>query len=249
MHTRTRQLSDRSVSNFGRVVQPGPMPEFDSGTTGIRVHTVEPSAPPPALSTESLLSIVTTRLTAAQPISEALQEQKAFLLGQTTIDLTAVDAFLDSCKAERELSLVQRQEASRAACRKQFRLCANLHQALKDAELNLMRVAAKQGEALEGLKALALIEKQGKHTPRWATAAERAAWDERLDEAKERVRIANEEAAVALQARNNAQFAIEPAQAEMQRLASQELRLRREIEGHPYVDPEFGLSSVPAGRA
>lgn len=251
MHSRTLHLSDRSVSNFGAVSPPGrPMPtQPDSFATGIHRETVEPSAPPPAPSTESLLLLVKTRLMSTKPMSVELQIQRAVLLAEPTIDLAAADEFLEACRAEQTLSLEQKQEAARAACRKQFKVVGSLHQALKDAELNLMRVAAKQQGALEALKALALLEEKGKHIPRWATWEEKAEWAERLDAAKERVAQANANAATALNERNKALLAIEPAEALMNKLAADELRLRKAISGEAFVDPELGLSSTPSGRA
>ena len=52
---------------------------------------------------------------------------------------------------------------------------------------------------------------------------------------------ANAEAAEALQRRNLAQQELQPAEQELNRICVEEIRLRKQIAGEAYVDPELGL--------
>ncbi|MGD0957454.1 MAG: hypothetical protein ABR953_11595 [Candidatus Acidiferrales bacterium] len=194
-----------------------------------------------------MLATVMGRIASPQPISEELREMKESLLGQTTIDLAAADAFLAACREERTLTLEQLREAARAACRKQSSIVATKERELRNAELNLQNAVAAQEFAQGELGGLHLMETRGQHVPRWASQKELAAWALRLEKAKEKLRAGFAASAEALQERNAAAAACEPELAEMSRLAAEELRLRHAISGQPYIDAEYGLSSVPAG--
>lgn len=237
---------------FGSVMDIAvPIPEIEAPIdprAQLHQHIVRPSAPRPASNTGSLAQFVRARLASATPKAKELIAEREMILSCNVIDLDAADAFLAACKEERDVDLAQRQAEFKRQCRKQAAVCAKLEQEFANAELSLMNIAAASDAANQELVGLNIIEKQGRHVPRWATEAELSEWQSRVDRAKGKVTKANEKAVIALQIRNQAQARLEEANKEMNRVGHEERRLAAEISGQPYTDPEFGLSSVPVAQ-
>jgi len=81
---------------------------------------------------------------------------------------------------------------------------------------------------------------------RWASKADRQALAKKIAKAKDAVRQANEDMARASNAHNEAANDVGLAQARMGAISDCEIKLRGELSGKPYRDPETALLVVPA---
>jgi hypothetical protein len=162
--------------------------------------------------------------------------------------LQEMDEFTNCVNEKRRTFLTESLVKIRGECRvaeKNYNLQVRN---LNAAELALQNVAANQDSAFRYLQQLAALEKNGQHLPKWASPAEEEEWQQRFAGARELVTEANKEAAEAVAERNRLHFQVEPAQRQLAKLADEEIRLRNELAGKSYYDPELGLSSKPAGH-
>jgi hypothetical protein len=229
---------------FGAVFPPG-MPLSEAPRRSSSMPTLEHALGGVRNAGEDLDVGILARLISLQPERQELRERLQLLIGELAPLLTEAEELVQQIETENRESLEQKHREIRKQGRKQQAVCEQLSQELKNAELTLMNIAGHQENILNELRALKLLEEKGHNVGRWASDAELSAWDERVNKAKARVVEANEAAAIAVRERNEAAERRRPAEEELARLGTEEIRLRAEISGESFVDPEFGLS-VPA---
>jgi hypothetical protein len=237
--------ADTVARSFGAVI---PITPRTAGNNGGRVSvTTAPSGIVPSSEKRTALTLV-AQLIALKPDTKELADRKQWLIDELTPLLAEVDAFTTTVEEKRRKSLKDALVKIRAQCRKAQKFYDLQVENLKTAELNLQNAAAAQEGALKFLQELKAVEQSGQHVPRWATEKEIAVWDVRVEEAKERVRQMNKEAAAAFSERNQMNLKIDPARRELEKLANEEIRWRHELDGREFYDTEFGLSNRTAGH-
>jgi hypothetical protein len=230
---------------FGAVSMPG-MPLPESPRRNSSMPSIESAIGGVRNAGEDLDVGILARLISLQPERPELRERLQLLIGQLAPLILDAEELAKEIEQERVQSLEARHREIRKQGRKQQAICEQLSQELKNAELTLMNIAGHQENTLNELRALKLLEEKGQNVGRWASDSELEAWDARVSAAKQRVIEANEAAAIAVRERNEAAEKLRPAEEELARLGTEEIRLRAEISGEAFVDPEFGLE-VPAG--
>lgn len=237
----TQRLSEAG-SGFGSVADVGmPMREIQRSDR-IGFQEVIHGASDPAQNPDIIARLV--HLSAQNP---AFRERCLILIANLQPLLAQAEELEQTMLAQRQVALKTKLTEIRKLCRVQVAVVAQLNQNLASAELHLHNVAATQENAFAVLRNMKTAKDRGQHVPRWPTQAELDDWEESYAEAQQAVSDANKAAALAVQERNQAMFAIEPANNEMNRLGGEEARLKAEVNGSPYVDMELGLSSQPVG--
>jgi hypothetical protein len=238
-----RAMGGDPLGGFGGAVSmpamPLPAPEMPRNTSSPVFQHAAPAGEPSIL----------PRLLRLQPERPELRDRLAEMVAQLAPLLEEAEQLAQQIEQERQESLEAQHRAIRAQGRKQHSLCGQLRQEFANAELSLQNVAARQENCLKELQGLALMEQRNEHVGRWATDKELSAWRERINKAKERVTLANEAAAIAVRERNEAAERLRPAEEKLARLGTVEIRIRKELAGEAFLDPEFGLSSAPASVA
>ncbi len=188
------------------------------------------------------------QLIATKPDTEALIDRKQWLIANLTPLLQEVDEFVSCVTEKRRQHLSDALIEIRAKCRTAERFAGLKLRDLKDAELRLHQVAARQEEALTVVRNMKNEEAQGRAFSRWASPAEIAKWHASVEAAQEQVTRMNREAVAALNERNEMASLVDPAQRQLEVLANEEIRLRHELDGKEFFDNETGLSSKIAGH-
>jgi hypothetical protein len=187
------------------------------------------------------------QLIATKPDTEELEDRKQWLIEALTPLLQEMDEFTNCVNEKRRTFLTESLVKIRSECRAAEKNYNLQVWNLQTAELALQNVAANQDSAFRYLQQLAALEKSGQHLNKWASPAEEEEWSQRLAGARELVNEANKDAGLAVAERNRLHFLVEPALRSLEKLADEEIRLRNELAGKSYYDPELGLSSKPAG--
>lgn len=207
--------------------------------TELRVSSLPEVPQAPTMQEPSLL----VRLHNLKPESPELQKRLRALLPKFGRLWAEAEELEQEIIAEHRHSL----ETQHAEIRKQGRKLAELVErrllAAADAELALQNAAAHQQACLGDIRALADLERENRHVPRWATDQELAAWRERRKRAEGRIDPANARCAELLQERNQAADALNQARKELAELHVEDIRLRKALSGESFVDPELGLTA------
>jgi len=233
-------------SGFGSVSMPGiPLPETSHTTSAPVVE----AAPGGVRTASGPSDGILAHLLLLRPESEQLRVRLAEMIGQLAPLLAEAKELAQQVEQERQDTLEAQHREVRKQGREQQAVCEQLTQEFQNAELNLQSAAAELENAVDHLRALTIMQQQNRHVGRWATDNELSEWRERVSKAKTRVIEANHAAVEALQARNEARERLSPAEGKLAELGATEIRLRKEIAGEAYHDPELGLSSVPSGMA
>lgn len=236
----THQLNDR-LRGFGSVAAPAmPLPEIEMPSLPQTIHTetIAPSSPQPE-SPSSVQSFLLSRLTDVNPASPELQKERSLLLGKANELGTLIDAFLDACEHESRLTLKKRHQEIRAAGSAQLALCERLN-----AEFNAANAAWNEANVAKAkaIDAVRQAEWQRDHLHRFSSDGTIRRADASISEAKIQAAAAVQGLAAAIVERNLAEDRYLAAKGELNRLATEETRLRRSLDGKPYVDPELGLA-------
>jgi hypothetical protein len=233
----TQQLNER----FGSVAAPAmPLPEIEMPSLPQTIHTetIAPAAPQPE-SPSNIRSLLLSRLTDINPANPELQRERSLLLGKANDLGTLIDAFLDACAEEQHIALKQRHQANREQGRAQLALCQRL-----EAEFNAANAAWNEANVAKA-KAIDAV-RQGEwrrdHLHRFSSDGTIRRADASVSEAKTQAAAAVQGLAAAIVERNAAEDRYLAAKGELNRLATEETRLRRSLDGKPYVDPELGLA-------
>jgi hypothetical protein len=164
------------------------------------------------------------------------------LLGKANELGTLIDAFLDVCDQEDRAELKQRHQEIKQQGREQLAVCERLNQefALATATFNEANTA----------KAKAIDEVQGavyrkEHLHRFASDSAIFRAGEAVARAKQQAAEAVQKLAETIAERNRTEESLLAAKAELNRLATEETRLRGALQGQAFTDPELGLQ-VPA---
>lgn len=200
---------------------------------------VEVSATPPQEQT------LLTRLYTLRPESPELKERLLDLrerlapLWQEAEELEKI--ILEEMRRKLEAQYAEIRKQGRA----QDKLYKQLARELQAAEEAVMNSGLRKESLVNEVQNLSLLEQRGQHVGRWADEKELAEWERRVEEAKSRVTAANQLFAEAVQTRNLVVGKFQQAEAELQKIGMGEVRLKKQLAGQAYVDPELGLQ-VPA---
>ena len=238
--------ADLIARSFGAVIPSEAPRSFNNSVTSMPSVIEAPSGVVPSKETRTALTVLAD-LIATKPDTEELTDRKQWLITNLSPLLHEVDEFVDCCTERRRAFLKDSLVKIRTQCREAEKHYHLQVRNLNAAELRLQNVAANGANAYQYLQQLAALEKSGQHLPKWANEKETAEWNERYAGAKESVTEANKDAGLAVAERNRLHFLVEPALRSLEKLADEEIRLRNELAGKQFYDPELGLSSKPAG--
>ena len=242
MHTRLKQLPDRSFS-FGSVSMPGfPLPELRQPEPQIPIRTTAPAEPaedpePPTLR-GSLLSVIL----GTKPENSELQKQRARLLNEVDSIGSRLDEFIEACDTERATRLADEHATVRAAGRKQAGVVAKATSEFNNSNAEWNRTHEAKARAHDALQG---AHHQLNRLSQWASDAEITEATNVVIRAEDKVRAAIQAETEALRERNGREDAMFAAKEELARLSQEEIRIRNEISGKAYIDSELGLE-VPA---
>jgi hypothetical protein len=243
MFTRLKNSMDSRGVTLGSVSMPGePLPTGYAPSSMPVIHSAPSGVPARNEQQETILA----RLLRLRPENPELQERLRVLIEQLGPLILEADDLESVITEQRMKSLKAQHVEIRKQGRKQSAVLEQLQQEASNEELHLRNLILKQEGAVTALQNLKLLEQRGQHVVRWASDEELGQWEAEIAKAKQRINKANEEVAAAVQLRNQALAGAEAAQKEMQRIGHAEIRLRHEISGQPYTDPELGIRVVPA---
>jgi hypothetical protein len=206
-----------------------------------------PAAPSDATEPEplDLQTVVLRRLMALKPESEELRGERQQIISQLIPLLAQADQLMINVGEERSTNLKTRADQLRKQCRTQQKECTRLRAILDAKEIALRNAIESHNEERDRLSSLRDMERRREHVPQWPSDQELAAWQARVELVVQKLSAANQCMAEALNEREAARNAVEPAQQKMQELATEELRVRSQLTGASYVDLEYGISTVP----
>jgi hypothetical protein len=198
----------------------------------------------PARNEQPKTSIL-ARLLQLKPEEPELKDRLRLLIAELGPLLAEADELEQVITEQRMKSLKAQHLEIRKLGRRHSAVLAQLQQESANAELFLRNLLLAQEGASTALRNMRDMEQRGQHVVRWASDEELGQWEAEIAKAKQRINKANEKVADAVLARNQAHALAEAGEKEMARIGQEEIRLRNEITGQPYTDPEFGLA-VPA---
>jgi chromosome segregation ATPase len=237
---------DLVARTFGAVI-PITAPRASKADSSVPTRQEAPSGIVPSAEKRTAMTLLAD-LIALKPDSPELADQKKYLINALAPLLQEMDQFTIEVTTRRRRYLRESLVNIRAECRQAEKYYNLQVRNLQEGELNLQNAAAQQENANRYVQALAALEKSGQHLPKWASPAETEEWNQRFEGARAALTEANKEAAEAFQQRNRLGFLVEPAQRKLEALADEEIRLKNELAGKDYYDPELGLSTKPAGH-
>ena len=238
------------AASFGAVLPPGgsmPVADFSNGTMSIKNENVAQSGASSKATKFPFLAIV-QRLHELRPEIADHIARKQELLDTLPDLLLSCDELEAEIAEARKVSLNEKLWKVRALCKKQLEVLKALAVEERDAELRVQDAIAARNAVVNQLQNLGEIEKSGKHVGRYASKADYQKWNDQVAEVKQRSREIHDEMGIAVRERESLKFnKLEPANAEMQRLGHEEYRIRQQLKGGNFRDPEFGLMTEPAG--
>jgi predicted nuclease with TOPRIM domain len=223
---------------------PQPQPSyFEGAVEHIDVSEFPSSLPPVAEDVaEQRADDVLRRLAALHPKDEATRKriQKAFATAIALLD--DVSKIEGACNKERVSAL----KTAHVAIREQGR---TLLGKISKLQTRAARTLAEMNEANKtklqsGMYVRQTVDSR-KQLSRWASDEEIAEADAAIVQAREQLRLATSDHYNLMNDYNGVQQEISELQRELDKLATSETRLRGELSGRPYIDPEFLLTKVP----
>ncbi len=188
------------------------------------------------------------RLSRLEPENESQKERRGILLGELGEVLEQIAALTEEVTTDRTARLT----AAHKQVRKAGRLAEEAQQKAADAysaadifALNMIEV---QTQARQNLEHLHDLEERGVHLRRFHSDQELADWKQKYKEYQDLVVAGNQMAQDAVGERKLRQEELTAAREEVGRLAAIESRLRSELRGTAYWDPELGLGEPGASR-
>jgi chromosome segregation ATPase len=181
------------------------------------------------------------RLYLLRPESPELKKRLSTLLEKLAPLWSLGEALEALIVEEQRQVLEERYQKIRKEGRAKDKIYKQLARELQDAEQALQNAGLKKEALVEQVQNLALLEQRGQHLPRWYSAEELAAWNQRVEQAKSLVPPANDAFATAVNYRNTVVGKLQEAQAELEKLGAEEIRLRKRLAGESFTDPELGL--------
>jgi hypothetical protein len=216
---------------------PGISPATEQSSIRINASTAVPTE-------ESVAGMLITRLMNAKPTTEALQEEKANLIAEAGELGARIDEFLANVSAERFVAVTKQHREIRTQGKRQMLLLNSVEGQFNLA--HLLWVSAKETKlaAIEHVKQ-AIHSRE--HLSRWTSDREIEAADSKIVNAKTTAQESIEQEAEALRERNRREQQVDAENSKLNTLASEEIRLRAEMQRRPHFDPELGLASAPSG--
>jgi chromosome segregation ATPase len=198
-----------------------------------------PPVPSPALQQNS--SDVLKRLSSMATADPKRRQAIADVAAEVDALLTRLAGLEDECDVEKLAKFrdahVDVRAKGRQILKQMDKLSKNAALSRNDyneAAQRKARAFADMTMATEGLKKL----------NRFASDEEADVYKQKMEEARERVRVATADERSHLSEYNSLQSELAELRNDLGRLAAEEERLRKTIDGQPFYDPEFGLSNV-----
>jgi hypothetical protein len=220
-----------------------PMPEIPRSRSGrvvekeVRAGNNDPAQSPNIVS----------RLLHLSPISPALQKQRDKLVAELFPLLSEAEELEKVLVQYRQTTLESQLTELRSKCRKQSGVVDSLRGKLDAAELKLLNAMATAQNEIKILEGFRDLKAEGRHVPKWPTAAEIDEFESLYAAQQDKVVRANERVAATLSSRNELLYQWEPNSKHLEMLIAEEVRLNSAVNGQPFIDLELGLESVPSG--
>lgn len=190
-------------------------------------------------------STLLSRLYLLRPESEGLKARLRAAINELAEPWREAEEVEVLILQEQRQALESKYRKIREEGRAKDKVHKQLARELQAAEEAVMNSGLRKESLVNEVQNLSLLEQRGQHVGRWADEKELAEWERRVEEAKSRVTAANQLFAEAVQTRNLVVGKFQQAEAELQKIGMEEIRLRKQLAGEDYVDPELGLQ-VPA---
>jgi chromosome segregation ATPase len=220
--------------SFG-VSMPGePLREIESHELPTAL-VVDPPEPP-----DKLTDLVLLRLSAAVPSSDRLRAELATILGEASEACARWEAFLDACERERVSELQKQHTEIREKGRQLQAEIEQLTAEFWSANANWNEAIKARTLAIDAVKA---AKYQREHTGRFASDAQVSEAENRVAAAKSKAKDAVAAETSATLERNRAEDALFRAKEQLHQVGIEESRLRAQIDGKPFIDPELGLTT------
>jgi hypothetical protein len=220
-----------------------PMPEIPRRNSGrvvvqeARTGNSDPSKSPNVVS----------RLLHLSPISPSLKKRRDEVVANLFPLLTEAEELERELIEYRQRTLEAQLDELRSKCRQQSGVVNSLREKLQAGELKLLNAMANAQNEVKMLEGFRDLKAEGKHVPRWPTAAEIDEFETVYAAQQDKVRKANERVGTALASRNELLYKLEPVEKDMEKLIAEEARLKSEVTKQPFIDLELGLESIPSG--
>jgi hypothetical protein len=221
---------------------PEPQPSYFEGAVETIDASEFPTPLPPAQPSRNAQKELLARLGALNPQDAATKKrvQKAIVAAMSLLDeVREIETALD---AERMSTLRTAHKDVRAEGRKLLKQIEGLERqaAMVRFEFN----EANKAKSIAGLY-LRQARDSRKKLSRWASDEELAEADSAIVEATEVLHKATLDVGAQLTSNNGLEFQIAELRNQLAKLSIDELRLRGELSGKPYQDPELGLTTAP----
>lgn len=227
----------RVERNFGTF---GPNEPFPTSTRNDSMP--DPSAGGLSAKDETIL-----RLSRLQPENESQKSRHSVLLGELAEVLEQVEALTAEVNNDRTTRLTAEHKEVRKAGRIAEKALQKASEAYAGADVFAANMIEVQSQARQNLQRLHDLEQRGEHLKRFHSDQELADWRQKYSEYQDLAKAGAQMAEDAVRERSLRQEELTAARDEVGRLASEESRIRAELRGTHYWDPETGLGEPGAG--
>ncbi len=190
---------------------------------------------------------VLLRLSRLEPENESQRQRRGILLGELAEVLEKIEVLTTEVTNDRTARLTVEHKQVRKAGTIAEEAQQKASDAYTAADVYALNMIEVQREARQNLERLHDLEQRGEHLKRFHSDQELADWRQKYSEYQDLAKAGAQMAEDAVRERSQKQEELQAAREEVGRLAAIESRIRAELKGTHYWDPETGLGEPGAG--